>query len=219
MKHTCHNFYIACICACALCAHSQFAPASTGDTTATETAAPDTSAPLRTELVECAALPKGNLSDEQLCELVPDDSPGRVIIRWRTETQENNYGFNIMRAVSKTGPYDKVNKSIIPGEGTTNIPKSYCYEDRGLPRGRIFYYYIESVSNNGAVEIVEGTKGTQVKVKTVAEEREWLRNKAAGADAATMSASQTAAPSRDSDCTNILTLPPARVSATTNPLY
>ncbi|MCX7717795.1 MAG: hypothetical protein N2111_05235 [Candidatus Sumerlaeaceae bacterium] len=154
-------------------------------TTGTEADSAITTEPQEPDLVPCGEFPRAPLTDEDLARLVPDNSPGRVYIRWRTETQEDNYGFNIYRAKSPDGPYEKVNRSIIPGEGTTNIPKDYCFIDQGLPRGEKFYYYIESVSNQGVAEVVEGTKGTEVKVKTVAEEREWLRRKAAGGDTPT----------------------------------
>lgn len=130
----------------------------------------------------CMDFPKGELSTDTLKQIVPDDSPGRVFIKWRTESQEDNYGFNIYRGEKAGGPYTKVNESIIPGEGSTNIPKDYCYVDTPLPRGAVYYYYIESISNSGVAEIVEGTKDTRVKVKSVDEEREWLRKKALGID-------------------------------------
>jgi len=161
------------------------ARADDATTTATESSEAQTTTTETRDLVPCGEFPRGPLSDEDLARLVPDDSPGRVYIRWRTETQEDNYGFNIYRAKTPDGPYEKVNRAIIPGEGTTNIPKDYCYIDQGLPRGEKFYYYIESVSNQGVSEVVEGTKGTEVTVKTVQEEREWLRRKAGGGDTPT----------------------------------
>jgi hypothetical protein len=63
--------------------------------------------------------------------------------------------------------------------------------DTGLPRGKTFFYYIESISNAGVAEIVEGTKGTKVKVKTVDEEREWIRKKALGIDTRPAAAATT----------------------------
>lgn len=140
------------------------------------------SATTTSTVLPCIELPTGELTPEQLKELVPDDSGGRVFIRWRTETQDDNYGFNIYRADAADGPYKKINRGIIPGEGSTNIPKDYCYMDTQLPRGKTVFYYIESVSNAGVAEVVDGTKGTKVKVKTVEEEREWIRKKAAGID-------------------------------------
>ena len=136
-----------------------------------------TTAPV-TKMVECIALPTGEVSDEELARLVPDDLPGRVFIRWRTETQEDNYGFNIYRADKENGDYVRANERIIAGEGSTNVPKEYCYMDTGLERGSVWYYYIESVSLQGKREVLENTMNTKVKVKTVEEERAWIRRKA-----------------------------------------
>jgi len=221
MKCALWNYCIACLCAAALLGFPVPSQAAE-ETTPTDSATTETTGALATELVDCSPLPTGELTDAQLKELVPDGSPGRVFIRWRTETQENNYGFNIMRSTKKDGSYVRVNKAIIPGEGTTNIPKSYCYEDKGLPRGAIFYYYIESVSNNGAVEIVEGTQGTQVKVKSVAEEREWLRKKAAGEDSATSSSaappSFPKAPPIPPPAQTVPAMPTVKATTTSSPL-
>ncbi|MGI8906994.1 MAG: hypothetical protein ACR2IE_10950 [Candidatus Sumerlaeaceae bacterium] len=136
-------------------------------------------------VVLCQPLPTGHLSDEELQKLVPEGGVGKVRIRWRVETQEDNYGYNIQRSDTADGTYKKINTSIIPGQGSTNIPMDYCYEDRSVARGQTYYYYIESISTSGVREIVEGTKGTRVKVKSVDEERAWLKAKAAGEDTTT----------------------------------
>ncbi len=156
-------------------------------TTATEGTTGDrvTSEGATRDISPCTPLPTPPIKREDLSKLIPDDAPGRVIVRWRTETQEENLGFNIYRSENPDGPYERVNRSLIPGEGSTNIPKDYCFEDKPLPRGKVYYYYIESVSVNGVREILEGTKGTRVKVKTVEEEREWLWKKVMGEDRST----------------------------------
>jgi len=138
---------------------------------ASAAAAPDT--------VPCEALPTGNLTEDDLKRFVPDGSPGKVRIRWKTESQEDTYGFSIMRADKLDGTYQKINKSVIPGEGTTNIPREYCYEDTGVERSKVYYYQIVEITNQGAQNVVEGTAGTKVTVKSVAEERAWLKKKAA----------------------------------------
>lgn len=211
-----------------LAAHARAEDAAT---TATEEAVAETTEPEERDLVPCGEFPRGPLSDEDLARLIPDGSPGRVYIRWRTETQEDNYGFNIYRGRAADGPYDKINRAIIPGEGTTNIPKDYCFIDQGLPRGEKFYYYIESISNQGVAEVVEGTKGTEVKIKTVPEEREWLRRKAGGGDAPTttpvLKAPEPAAPATSPTASaaqprmRVLGGPgvPAGPSATSDPIY
>lgn len=130
-------------------------------------------------LAPCGELPQGELSEAELEKLVPADSGGRVRVAWGTESQEETYGFNILRAGKSDGPWLAINKAIIPGEGTTSAPNSYCYEDAGLERKRVYFYQIEEVTNSGTKTIVAGTEGTKVTVKTVEEERAWLKKKAA----------------------------------------
>lgn len=130
-------------------------------------------------LSPCGELPQGNLSDAELEKLVPVNSNGRVRVAWGTESQEETYGFNILRADKVEGPYSAINESVLPGEGTTSVPHKYCFEDAGLQRGRVYFYQIEEVTNSGTKTIVDGTAGTRVAVKTVDEERAWLKKKAA----------------------------------------
>ena len=192
----------------------------TGETTAS-TSSLAAEAPMPpSEFTPCEPFPKGNLSAADLAALVPDNSPGRVFVRWRTETQEDNYGFNVYRASKPEGPYTKINQAIVPGEGSTNIPKDYCYVDKPLPRGREFYYSIESVSNQGVSETIAETKGTKVKVKTVAEEREWLRKKALGGDTKVTSApaAKRTPPPAPQKPVIISATPQAGATQTTSPL-
>lgn len=146
----------------------------------TTVAASETTAPQST-LVPCEELPTGNLTEEQLARFAPEGSKGRVRIAWKTESQTETYGFNILRAENPDGPYKALNAAIIPGEGTSNVPTAYCFEDRGPERGKAYYYQIEEVTTTGDRNIVEGTAATKVQVKTIAEEREWLKRRAAAA--------------------------------------
>ena len=50
-----------------------------------------------------------------------DENTGHVVVRWITESELNNAGFNILRSESKTGEFKVVNvKGIIAGHGTTS---------------------------------------------------------------------------------------------------
>lgn len=133
-------------------------------------------------LAPCGELPVGRLSDADLKQLVPDNSPGRVRVVWQTESQEDTYGFNILKSDTADGHYKPVNTRVIPGEGTTNVRKVYCFEDVGLERGRVYFYQIEEVTNAGQRSIVKGTEKARVQVKTVDEERTWLKKKALEAE-------------------------------------
>ena len=81
-------------------------------------------------------------------------SPGKVTVVWRTESEQNCYGYYVYRARSANGPFEKVNKSVIPGAGTTHVPRPYTLVDQPLPVGEIFYYRIEQVDLDGSTRIV-----------------------------------------------------------------
>ena len=134
------------------------------------------------KLHSCPEYPAGPVTEADVAGLIPDNMPGHVMVKWKLESQENTYGFNIYR--STTGPngkYIKVNPWMIPGDGTTNVPKVYCFNDTPTTRGMTLHYYIEEVTMDGTSAIVEGTMGTKVTVKSIANERAWLLRKINGA--------------------------------------
>jgi len=95
---------------------------------------------------------------------------GKVSIKWQNETEQDNYGFNIYRGENKEGPFVKINKDIIPGAGTTSTPREYVYVDQPLEIGKIYFYYVESVSFAGIKETITPT--VKVVVKNIIEESE-----------------------------------------------
>lgn len=81
-------------------------------------------------------------------EANPDQSAARTI-RWRTASEESNFGFDIFRATSKDGPFTKITAKPVPGAGTTDTPQSYSYHDSGIHPDKRYFYYVESISLNG----------------------------------------------------------------------
>ncbi|MDE0013501.1 MAG: hypothetical protein OXU36_20330 [Candidatus Poribacteria bacterium] len=75
---------------------------------------------------------------------------GAVLIKWRTESELNNAGFNILRSENRTGDFKVINvKGIIPGHGTSSEQHLYSYVDTTAKPNVIYYYRIEDVSFNG----------------------------------------------------------------------
>ncbi len=72
-----------------------------------------------------------------------------VVIRWTTESEIDNAGFNILRSRSKDGEYQQVNTALIPGAGTTGERNTYKWVDRTAKAGVVYYYQIEDVSFAG----------------------------------------------------------------------
>ena len=79
-----------------------------------------------------------------------DANTGHVVVRWITESELNNAGFNILRAESKTGAFEVINvKGIIAGHGTTSEQHVYEWTDTTAKPNVVYYYQIEDVSLNG----------------------------------------------------------------------
>lgn len=75
---------------------------------------------------------------------------GEVRISWRTESELDNAGFNILRSESRKGDFKVINvKGIIPGHGTTSEQHLYAYTDTTAKPNVSYYYRIEDVSFSG----------------------------------------------------------------------
>ena len=79
-----------------------------------------------------------------------DQATGEVVIRWITQSELNNAGFNILRSETKKGEFKVVNlKGIIAGHGTTSEKHVYEWKDTTAKPNVVYYYQIEDVSLDG----------------------------------------------------------------------
>ena len=74
----------------------------------------------------------------QLSSFVVTANGFGAVLQWRTETELNNYGFEIERR-GITGGEAWRTVGFIEGAGTTAAPHEYSFVDRGLPPGRYAY--------------------------------------------------------------------------------
>ena len=91
---------------------------------------------------------------------------GKVKLLWRTETEVNNYGFEIFRTVypavggaqdsshsepdlSREEAWEKI--GFIEGHGNSNSPKSYDFVDKNVMYGK-HYYRLKQIDNDGSFE-------------------------------------------------------------------
>ena len=77
---------------------------------------------------------------------------GEVVIRWVTESELNNAGFNILRADSRTGEFSQVNTALIKGRGTTSERYTYTWTDKTAKPNVVYYYQIQDVSLDGQTQ-------------------------------------------------------------------
>ena len=81
---------------------------------------------------------------------VRDKATGEVVIRWITQSELNNAGFNILRSETKNGEFKVVNlKGLIRGHGTTSEKHVYEWKDTTAKPNVVYYYQIEDVSFEG----------------------------------------------------------------------
>ncbi len=77
----------------------------------------------------------------------------QLSLSWRTETEVNNYGFDVERAnhfqTSHTERWEKI--GFVNGNGNSNSPKNYSFEDISLLPAK-YSYRLKQIDNDGQFE-------------------------------------------------------------------
>ena len=73
----------------------------------------------------------------------------QVLLEWQTQTERNNYGFDIER---KSSLVDWKKISFIEGHGNSNSPKKYKYIDKNPASGSKYQYRLKQIDNDGKFE-------------------------------------------------------------------
>ena len=84
-----------------------------------------------------------------LSSFLPKRTDAGVVIKWTTQSELNNAGFNILRSATKTGKFVVINPTMIQGAGTTGEKHTYSYTDKTAKPNIVYYYQIEDVSFDG----------------------------------------------------------------------
>ncbi|MCX5884595.1 MAG: hypothetical protein NT096_01550 [Proteobacteria bacterium] len=74
---------------------------------------------------------------------IPSD--GKVTVKWKTESEVDNAGFNVWRAED----FQKINQSLIPAKGSSTEGASYEYTDTTVDNRQSYLYKIEDIDLNG----------------------------------------------------------------------
>ena len=83
---------------------------------------------------------------------------GEIVIRWITESELNNAGFNILRSDKRDGQFTKINTSLIAGQGTTSERTTYEWKDTTAKPNVVYYYQIQDVSLDGKVQTLRQSR-------------------------------------------------------------
>ena len=80
---------------------------------------------------------------------------GEIVVRWITESETNNAGFNILRSETRNGEYTKL--QFVAGQGTTSERTTYEWKDTTAKPNVVYYYQIQDVSLDGQVNTLKIT--------------------------------------------------------------
>jgi len=72
-----------------------------------------------------------------------------IELRWRTETELNNYGFYIEKASENS---DWLVLGFVEGHGNSNAPKHYNFMDSEIFKPGNYYYRLKQTDNDGTFE-------------------------------------------------------------------
>ena len=92
---------------------------------------------------------KGGPLPVQLSSFKAERTEQGAVLKWTTESELENAGFNVLRSEKKTGVFKPVNPRILQGAGTTSERSSYAYVDTTAKEGVAYYYRLEEVSFEG----------------------------------------------------------------------
>ncbi len=73
----------------------------------------------------------------------------QVMLKWSTETEVDNYGFDVERSDSEE-EWKKI--GFVEGHGNSNSPKSYSFTDKNPIGGSKFQYRLKQIDTDGQFE-------------------------------------------------------------------
>ena len=83
---------------------------------------------------------------------------GEIVVRWITESELNNAGFNILRSETRNGEFTQLNTKLIAGQGTTSERTVYEFPDTSAKPNVAYYYQIQDVSIDGKVQTLRQSR-------------------------------------------------------------
>jgi len=83
----------------------------------------------------------------------------KVILDWKTETEIDNYGFDVERKIVS----DYINEDwkkigFLAGYGNSNVPRYYSFSDKDLYNYAAYSYRLKQMDNNGSCKYSEEIK-------------------------------------------------------------
>jgi hypothetical protein len=86
--------------------------------------------------------------------------PPEMVIRWATESEVQTLGFNLYRATEPEGPFQQVNRFLIPSSTDPLAGAEYEYIDSAVEASQRYYYRLEEIEADGTSNHIELASGT-----------------------------------------------------------
>jgi len=86
----------------------------------------------------------------------------KIEVVWKTSSETDNLGFNILRSRSAKGKYRKINKGLIKAKGSSISGERYIFRDKKIKVGNIYYYKLEDIDKTAGSSF-SGPKAVKVK--------------------------------------------------------
>ena len=93
---------------------------------------------------------RGGILPVELTEFTANYFDGKVVLRWETATEHNNYGFEILRRNKNGSGDDWKTLGFVQGNGTSNSANSYSFTDNEVSPGN-YYYILRQIDLDGQV--------------------------------------------------------------------
>jgi len=99
-----------------------------------------------------------NLDDSPVCPgptlinlayFAAHPATGNVILKWSTESEIDNAGFNLYRSQTEDGEYIKINNVLIAAQGSPGQGASYEFIDTAVQNRKTYWYKLEDIDLNG----------------------------------------------------------------------
>ena len=96
---------------------------------------------------------------------------GQVILEWTTETEKQNFGFNLLRRCSPEGPFSRINEQLIcaASGGYSEVPLHYRFTDDDVSVGMNYEYQLEDITLRGERTIHGSVSATPMAAGTAPE--------------------------------------------------
>ena len=84
----------------------------------------------------------------ELSSFTANYNKDKVVLKWETKTEVNNYGFDVERSFSSLGTrWETI--GFVEGNGNSNSPKYYNFTDNNIVKTGAYNYRLKQIDNDG----------------------------------------------------------------------